>query len=156
MTTAEFIKKTYNTTNDKWGKHGYDRWCSSVKTDKHGTVYSYGSHYPLAFHVAGLDFINEAGYSNTTSKHIGWARAALNYNYVGVKLNREEAVVIGNEYITDDNKLEAIKRALEREHSSIVEQMTAKKRKDTQVYKNLEYEQARVMHELSKVNEARA
>ena len=105
MTTAEFIKKTYNTTNDKWGKHGYDRWCSSVKTDKHGTVYSYGSHYPLAFHVAGLDFINEQGYSNTTSKHIGWARAALNYNYVGVKLNREEAVVIGNEYITDDNKL---------------------------------------------------
>ena len=115
MTTAEFIKKTYNTTNDKWTKEGYDRRCASVLTSRIGVVFSYGYHYPLAFHVAGLDFINEAGYSNTTSKHIGWARAALNYNYVGVKLNREEADVIGNEYITDDNKLEAIKRALERE-----------------------------------------
>lgn len=156
MTTAEFIKKTYNTTNDKWTKEGYDRRCSSVLTSRIGVVFSYGYHYPLAFHVAGLDFINEAGYSNTTSKHIGWARAALNYNYVGVKLNREEAVVIGNEYITDDNKLEAIKRALERELKNITDTILTKKRKDTQVYKNLEYEQARVMHELSKVNEARA
>ena len=73
-----------------------------------------------------------------------------------MKLNREEADVIGNEYITDDNKLEAIKRALERELKNITDTILTKKRKDTQVYKNLEYEQARVMHELSKVNEARA
>lgn len=138
MTTAEFIKKTYNTTNEKWGKHGYDRWCSSVRTDKHGNVYSYGSHYPLAFHVAGLDFVNDAGYSSTTSKHIGWAKQAIGYNnYTSVKLWREEARVIADEYATEQQKLEAIKTALKREYDDWKEQVESKKRKDTQIYEYL-------------------
>lgn len=141
MTTAEFIKKTYNTKNEKWGKHGYDRWCSSVKTDKHGTVYSYGSHYPLAFHVAGLDFVNDAGYSSSTSKHILWAKQAIGYsNHISVKLWREEARVIADEYATEQQKLEAIKTALRRELLDIKQQMQAKKRKNTQVYAHLEYQ----------------
>lgn len=151
MTTAQFIQKTYNTTNERWGTHGYDRWCSSVKTDKHGIVYSYGSHYPLAFHVKGLDFINTAGYSVTTSKHIGWAWQAVGYHAIGVKLDRDEAQEISNEYITDDRKIKAIQRALIRELTDIVVEKTSKKRTDTQVYRGLEHEEARVIDYLARV-----
>lgn len=38
-----------------------------------GIIYSYGSHYPLLFKVNNIPFVNIAGYSNTTSKHIGIA-----------------------------------------------------------------------------------
>lgn len=142
MTTREFIERTYNTTNERWGTHGYDRWCSSVKTDKHGTVYSYGSHYPLAFHVAGLDFVNNTGYSNTTSKHINWAQQAIGYgNYINVKLNREEAQIVSSEYESDEKKLKAIQSALIRELTDITAQMKSKKRKDTQVYELLKNQQ---------------
>lgn len=152
MTTAQFIAKTYNTTNDKWGTHGYDRWCSSVKTDKHGIVYSYGRHYPLAFHVKGLDFVNVAGYSVTTSKHIGWAKQALGYNnYIGVKLDREESEEISNEYITDDRKIKAIQRALQREYDDLNKQLKAKKRTDTQVYRHLYSEMIEVGASLVRV-----
>jgi hypothetical protein len=45
------------------------------------TIYSYGSHFPIAKHVqdqAGNDYIlfTERGYSNTTSKHISITRGA--------------------------------------------------------------------------------
>lgn len=137
MTTAQFIERTYNTKNERWGTHGYDRWCSSVKTDKYGIVYSYGSHYPLAFHVAGLDFVNDAGYSSSTSKHIAWAKYALGYNYIAVKLWRDEAQVIASEYKTGNEKLEAIRVALQREYDDLHEQIKSKKRTNTQVYRNL-------------------
>lgn len=68
MTTADFIAKTFNTTNDKWGRYGYERRCSSVFTDRDGNVYSYGYHYPLLFTIGGLTFINTTGYSSTTAK----------------------------------------------------------------------------------------
>lgn len=139
MTTQEFIEKTYNTTNDKWGKYGTERRCSSVLTDKHGTVYSYGYHYPLAFKVGGIDWVNEAGYSSTTNKHISWAKRALGYhNYVGVKLHRADAQVIASEFSTEGQKIEAIRNALEREIKSIIEVMDSKKRKDTAIYSLLE------------------
>ena len=145
MTTAEFIAKTYNTTATR------ERRCSSVFTDYQGTVYSYGYHYPLAFRVAGLDFINEQGYSNTTAKHIAWARQALGYQYHGVKLWREDARVIADSYATDEQKLAVIKRALYREHASLIEQMANKKRKNTQVYEHLMNEAARVTNTIKEL-----
>lgn len=152
MTTREFIQKTYNTTNNKWGRHGYDRWCSSVKTDSHGVVYSYGSHYPLAFNVMGMDFVNNAGYSNTTSKHIGWAQAAIGYGkYINVKLWRDDASVIASSYATPEQKIKVIKAALTRELTELTVEMASKKRKDTQVYKHLAYQQAQLIDAAARV-----
>lgn len=94
--------------------------------------------------VAGLDFVNEAGYSITTSKHINWAREALGYEYTGVKLWTDEASVIASSYASEDKKLEAIKVALYREQDDLLKQMSTKKRKDTQVYEGLSNELARV------------
>lgn len=132
MTTADFIEKTYNTTATR------ERRCSSVFTDYQGTVYSYGYHYPLAFNIKGLDFINTRGYSNTTAKHISWAWRAVGYHAVAVELDRADAQVISSSYATDDEKLDVIRGALSRQYQDIRAQMDSKKRKDTAVYADLE------------------
>lgn len=150
MTTAQFIERTYNTTATK------ARQCSSVFTDYNGTVYSYGYHYPLAFHINGLDFINESGYSTTTSKHIAWARSALDYDYTGVKLWREDAQVVSSSG-TDDSKIKAILTALVRERSSLTDQMVKRQmngRTDTAIYRSLESEHSRVRDAIAKVEAA--
>lgn len=144
MTTADFIAKTYNTTNDKYGRYGYERRLSSVMTDKTGIVYSYGYHYPLAFNINGVDFINTSGYSSTTNKHISWAWRAIGYHAHGVKLWREDAQVIASS-ASDDIKIQAIIRALKRERDSLMEEMQSKKRKDTMVYASLETQLDKVM-----------
>lgn len=133
MTTQDFIKKTYGVRDTS----NRPRKCSSVFTDSNGIVYSYGMHYPLAFHVAGLDFINTSGYSNTTSKHISWAWGALEYRAHGVKLWRDEARAIAWES-DESKKLEAIMTALKRERDGLVDEMSKKKRKDTMVYADLD------------------
>lgn len=152
MTTQEFITKTYNTKATK------ERRCSSVFTDYEGIVYSYGYHYPLAFHIKGLDFVNEIGYSNTTAKHINWARHAIGYgNYIGVKLNSSDALDMT--YYTGKAteqmaRLEIVKLALERELASIRDEMSKKTRKDTQVYKQLETDEVRTIQSLLKIEKA--
>lgn len=145
MTTADFIEKTYNTTATR------ERRCSSVFTDYEGTVYSYGYHYPLAFNVARMDFINTQGYSSTTAKHISWAWRAVGYNSIGVKLWRDEARVIADRYASETDKLRAIESALERELKDINIEMGKKTRTDTQVYAHLSSERSRVMDSLSSV-----
>lgn len=147
MTTQEFIEKTYNTTSTR------ERRCSSVFTDNDGTVYSYGYHYPLAFKVAGLDFVNTAGYSATTGKHITWAWRAVGYNAIGVELWREEARVIAASYSTEVEKLEAIKTALERQEHELRSEMGTKKRTNTHVYAYLTRRYNKVDGYLSRVNE---
>ena len=144
MTSAEFIAKTYDTTSDR------ERRCSSVFTDYSGTVYSYGYHYPLAFKVAGLDFVNTAGYSSTTSKHICWARGIVP-NQLHVKLWRDESQVISASYSTPEQKLESIKVALERELASVQKQMGTKTRHETQVYRALVNEEDTICSTLNKV-----
>ena len=153
MTTKDFIKKTYNTTSTK------RRQCSSVFTDNQGNVYSFGYHYPLAFHIKGLDFVNTTGYSNSTARHIAWAHSALDYTAVSVKLWRidtDELFMFTGQRVEDDRALEIIKRALERELHTIRAVMDNKKRKDTSVYRNLENREARVIQAILKVEEAMA
>lgn len=131
MTTRDFIAKTYMVQSDK------DRHCSSVFTDRDGTVYSYGYHYPLAFNLGGVDFVNTQGYSTTTGKHIGWAWSALGYDTtIGVKLWREEARVIASSASTYD-KVTAVLKALQRELNSVNDKIASKRRTDTQVWKDL-------------------
>jgi hypothetical protein len=49
------------------------------------TIYSYGSHFPIAHHVTGkpnVVLFTTQGYSVTTSKHISIVRRAINYKTV--------------------------------------------------------------------------
>lgn len=129
MTTAEFIYNTYNTRGTK------ERRCSSVFTDMQGVVYSYGYHYPLAFNVAGLDFVNVAGYSSSTAKHIAWAKNALGYGYfIGVKLTRDASRIVSDAFAPDENRLSAILALLTDERDKVELDMASKSRKDTSVY----------------------
>ncbi len=66
MTTRDFIGKCVA------GQVKAGKSCSSVYFDGEH-VYSYGTHYPLLVNVAGRWILNDAGYSNTTAKHINWA-----------------------------------------------------------------------------------
>lgn len=145
MTTQEFIVKRYN-------KKGIEKRFGSVMVDSGGYIYSYGYHYPLAFNVAGLDFVNNAGYSTTTSKHIGWAHGALNYNAISVKLSRGDSQIIASGASNAD-KLEVIRKALFAEHTRITDEMLTKKRKDTFVYSNLQRQASTLAESLKKVIE---
>jgi len=136
MTTAEFIKKTYNTTSTR------ERFCSSVFTDYEGNVYSYGYHYPLLFKVEGLDILNVTGYSNTTAKHINWARQAVS-NPVEVELRGARLPLT----------LDDIEAKLGAKVVELHSQMQAKKRKDTQVYKHLEQEYEQTLADYNRVKE---
>ena len=142
MTTAQFIQKYLEGTTKKDS-------CSSVwgEQDYSGErkVYSYGRHYPLAVIIDGKAYVNTRGYSNSTSKHIGWAMQAtaqiVGYDNVhGVPLTN------GNGLNKRDIQ-ESARRGLD----SIHEQMTSKKRKDTQVYKNLEHQEVRLLQALQAV-----
>ena len=144
MTTRDFIAKRYNVA-------GQEQWCSSVFADSGGFIYSYGYHYPLAFNIGGYDFVNEAGYSTTTGKHIAWARQALNYQYIGVKLSRDDRYTINSGYASDNDKLAVIRGALERELKTIMDKMEGKPRKDTRVYEQLKDEHERVYNLITKL-----
>lgn len=150
-TTREFIEKTYNTTSTR------ERSCSSVFTDMNGTVYSYGYHYPLAFHVKGLDFINTSGYSVTTGRHIMWAKQALNYQYIGVELSRNdtnELFMYTGTIVDEDRALEKLYHILSRKRQALADEMRAKKRKDTIVYAHLQREHDTVQQNMNLVAEA--
>ena len=135
MTTAQFIYQTYNTIGTK------ERRCSSVFTDMQGVVYSYGYHYPLAFAIGGLNFINVAGYSSSTAKHIAWAKNAIGYdNYIGVKLSQRATSFLRDNSQMDSNKLLTLLSLLEVERDEIELQMASKNRKDTSVFAWLEHQ----------------
>jgi hypothetical protein len=142
MTTQEFIARTFNTTSDR------ERHCSSVFTDHNGTVYSYGYHYPLAFNVDGLNFINARGYSSSTGRHISWAKRAIG-NYIEVWLPRPEYGQRG-EYTLDD-----VMRALQAERLDIERRMSECKRKNTKKYARLVAEHEDVQARILRVGQAR-
>lgn len=142
MTTQEFISKQFGNAN---GKAGH---CSSVIKDGKGNIFSYGSHYPLLFKIGDKVFINTAGYSNTTSRHIAYAWRAVNYQAIEVKLGyktanaytgrNNDAYIIAASYTTDEEKLAVIRAAQKRELDDLAEQLDAKKRRDTWVFSNLQ------------------
>lgn len=41
------------------------------------TIYSYGSHFPMARHYNNIVFVTKQGYSNTTRKHLSFLRRAI-------------------------------------------------------------------------------
>lgn len=73
MTSQNFIEAVVN------GRITREKSVSSIYYDGNDTIYSYGTHYPLLFKIAGKWFLNDRGYSNTTAKHIGWASRYADY-----------------------------------------------------------------------------
>lgn len=121
---------------------------NSLMQDGHQNVYSYGIHYPLLFRVGDKVLLNDIGYSNTTSKHIGHARD-VEPDAIRVKLYPErEGYGSGYTHIgrmlwyNDDagDVLDEIIGGMQHHLSDLVDKMEAKKRKDTQVYASIEHE----------------
>jgi len=141
MTTRDFIAKTYNTFSDR------ERRCSSVFTDYNGTVFSYGYHYPLLFRVEGHTFVNVRGYSNTTAKHINWARSA-EPDAIPVILSRDDRI----QYLD----LNVLKSRLYEQLNDIMEQLKSKTRRDTQVYRDLQRQHEVVYNAIQQLERATA
>ena len=101
MKTQDFIESNLHNSNH------VEKTCSSVFTNGNGTFYSYGYHYPLLVRHGGLFFANDAGYSSSTAKHIGWAKGATGY----------KALVYDYRYAKDprDTSKENIKGAVKNE-----------------------------------------
>jgi hypothetical protein len=140
MTTAEFIEKAFYNETKK-------RSCSSVFIES-GIVYSYGYHYPLLFKVADHTFINTAGYSATTARHIYWARQAVNHEATEVELSRLDSRIINSGIYSDRDRLERLLQATAGMVARATEARDAKKRKDTWVYQRLtaKLEKAQASH----------
>lgn len=72
MTNKQFIDKMVTERPSQTKQHG------SILCDR-GNLYSYGYHYPLLVEVNGYRFLNDSGYSHSTSKHIGLASGWADY-----------------------------------------------------------------------------
>ena len=134
MTTQQFLTKNIG----KVRSDGASKSFASVMVDHNGIAYSYGYHYPLAAIIDGIGFVNNSGYSNTTAKHINWARSALHNqvnNVYSVKLRSGRYYGTGDKFTAAD-MYEATKSEITR----ITAVMNGKKRKDTQVYSWLQYD----------------
>lgn len=146
MKTQDFIAREFG-NND-----GRIKNCSSVVKDVDGNIYSYGSHYPLVFKVFGVTFINTAGYSTTTARHILWARRAV-YDPIEIKLPRNFR--LGNHKVAyGDNTplaLEYFKTVLVDQAVELQMQILKKKRKDTLIYKGMEHELNRLQDNIKRL-----
>ena len=109
MTNQEYIE---NNAFQPDTRHG------NLFTDSNGTMFSYGYHYPLLFKVNELNFINTIGYSNTTAKHISYARPMAQYE-VHIPYNNSDISPL------------AIQKALIEERAYIFERIAEIKRKNT-------------------------
>ena len=124
MTTREFINKNFGVT-------GNNKTCSSVLKDWNGNIFSYGYHYPLLIKVGDKVLRNVRGYSNTTARHIQWSR---DIDAIDIRFERDFRV--GN----DAWNLKSAKSGKLKYIDGLKAQMESKKRKDTQVYRQLERE----------------
>jgi hypothetical protein len=134
MTIQEFIYKALadKTTKNSQGSVFIDNTFSG------GTMYSYGSHYPLVRIIEGYAFVNNAGYSMSTSKHISWARqAACDI----VSASRVYHVPLTN---GDSLTKQGIMNSATTELNRVSKIMSTKKRKDTMLYAGLEAQRNRM------------
>ena len=127
MKTSDFIRKHLNTSDGK------ERHCSSVITDGNGTFFSYGRHYPLLVNVNGLTYLNTAGYSSTTGRHISmaspYARHVYDYNYVS-QGNKTDIMhmallsAISNELTSKQTKLLTLRKNATRQRQIIEDRIS--------------------------------
>ena len=119
MTTKQFIQANL------WNNNGVEKTCSSVFTDGHGNFYSYGYHYPLLVRINGDFYLNDAGYSSTTSKHIRWARSYSDYvyNYGRNTDTRRDAVLecIKKEIESNEKRIQELSKRAWRQKQNLVD-----------------------------------
>ena len=118
--------------------------CASV-WGRGDTVYSYGHHYPLLTRVQRPDgttiiVCNTAGYSATTGRHISYARRHAD---VCVPLASRRGASPTRPVSYQD-----VVDAAERELARCVDNLQAKKRTDTKVYRALQREHERAYQAL--------
>jgi hypothetical protein len=146
MTSKEFIARCAEKIER--GESINNKSCSSIFA--HGdTIYSYGTHYPLLFRVQKLNgqkvwVVNDGGYSATTGKHVGWAISAMQYDVVCSPIGAMQ-------YRTTIDISVAID-SINKEIEKIDSEMKTKKRKETQVYKWLQYRKDRAQNYLAMLN----
>jgi hypothetical protein len=133
MTTQEWIAKNYNTTN------GYEKRFASVMRDSHGTIYSYGYHYPLMLKMGKFNIVNVSNYSATTRRHQLWAKQSVD-DYIPVRLPR--GFNIYNATFSDYAQL------LQDELDGVRSRMKHKVRKNTKVYEMLELDEAKLIYRI--------
>lgn len=114
MTNQLFIHKIANNEfkEKKTRSHGslfYDR----LKD----TIYSYGYHYPLLFPIKLSDnrtlyLVNNQGYSNTTSKHIGLASRYASYSVALPNTRSQPTIDLNYIQSTISNQLQALQQEL--------------------------------------------
>lgn len=122
MTSKDFISNNFGIRSDR------ERQCSSVFADHDGNIYSYGYHYPLLFEVNGLKFVNTRGYSNTTSRHIHWAKQAER-GAIEVELNSNDRLPL---------TLGTVSERLHGMYGALRGEMASTKRKDTAKYADMQ------------------
>lgn len=141
MTTREFINNNYGYQPSKV------TYCSSVMQDTRGNFYSYGYHYPLLFKLDGKTIRNVRGYSNTTAKHINWTR-----DIYAIDIEVPSTFRL-NSYDSEQELINQLAKGQKEYINSIVKQMDAKKRKDTQVYEYLDRDLRRAVENLRELTE---
>jgi hypothetical protein len=143
MTTQQFIAR--EVARIEAGNVTGEKRCASVV--RYGDrIYSYGTHYPLLFrvqdaHGGTLWVCNNGGYSSTTGKHIAWAGG---YADILAPLG---GIGYGARAVDREDVIKAIQARIDRLQAD----MDSKKRKDTQVYRNLEQQHAGYMGYLARL-----
>jgi hypothetical protein len=145
MRTKDFIAK--QSSKIKSGERASGK-CSSVFAEG-DCIYSYGYHYPLLFKITThtgkqLLVTNRRGYSSTTSKHISYA----SYNS-DLSVILGHGIRYGNDLYSATSNYNNVINGLNDELAELSRTMHEKKRKDTQVYKSLQWQYDRVVTALA-------
>lgn len=108
------------------------------KARKHGNLfvddcilYDYGYHYPLAIDLTGAFgyvFINDAGYSVTTAKHIGMAKMAFRFDNV-LNVHTREMKFIIDAYKGNTSAIELFKKEFRARITGEIDQLHIKANK---------------------------
>lgn len=153
MTTFEFIKNNYQVD-------GRTKYFASVMRDTAGNIYSYGTHYPLAFKLGDLHIVNCRNVSSTTRRHTSWAMSALkDYKKIVINVDPDLNGIINTALSTGQQDI--IKKALYLLEISVSAQvvklhgrMEDKKRKDTQVYASMKSDLDYLMYAVEQLRKA--
>ena len=144
MTTKQFIEKCVQRIDN--GEVLQKKYNGSVMVDG-TTIYSYGYHYPLLFRIEDKEgrmiwVCNNAGYSNTTLKHISWC--------VGIPQIYAKITGTSSFFSGTIDKAKTI-NALKNEIDALTTTMNTKKRKNTAVYDRYDAQKKRATEYLNTI-----
>ena len=140
MKTIDFIRQQKERIDNGGTLRNGEKSCASVfATDNR--IYSYGYHYPLLFQImsasTGLLWVcNNGGYSSTTRKHISHCGGLSD---ISTPIGGTSGATVGYWDVVS---------ALRARITSLFDQMQAKKRTNTAVYRSLQRSFDNASHDL--------